>query len=166
MYRRLLVTLVLFAPIIASAQTKSPSIEGVWQVTSFVAVGTDPATISKPLPSLVIFTKGHYTWLSVNGTTPRPTFGAPRDPRKLTDAEKIARYEQWNPFTAQGGTYQVNGNTLTRRPTVAKNEAVMAANRAALVQQFKIEGNKLMLIEKSAPGEPPNESTTTLMRVE
>jgi hypothetical protein len=71
----------------------------------------------------------------------------------------------WNPLTAQGGTYQLSGNTLTRRPTVAKNEAVMTTN-PPIVQQVRVEASKLTLVAKSAAGQPVSETTTTLMRVE
>ena len=36
----------------------------------------------------------------------------------------------------------------------------------AQVAQFKVEGNKLTLVAKSAEGQPASETTTTLMRVE
>ena len=114
---------------------------------------------------MIIFTKGHYAWVSVNSPAPRAAFSPAKDPRKLTDAEKIARYEQWAQFTGQAGTYQISGNTLTLRPTVAKNVAVMTTN-PPIVQQLKVEGNKLTLVEKSAAGQPVSESTAVLTRVE
>ena len=93
---------------------------------------------------------------------PRPSSSAPA---MSTDAEKIARFEQWNEFTGQAGTYQLNGNTLTRRPTVAKNVAVMTTN-PPIVEQATLQGNKLTLVAKSAPGQPASQMTTTLTRVE
>ena len=104
-------------------------------------------------------------WVSLGGTTPRKTVAPRKDPAKPTDAEKTAEWEMWDPLTAQSGTYQLNGNTLTRRPTVAKNVAVMTTN-PPIVNQVKLEGNKLTLTAKSAAGQPVSETTMTLMRVE
>jgi hypothetical protein len=78
---------------------------------------------------------------------------------------KVARFEQWNPFAANAGTYQISGTTLTRRPTVAKNETVMTTDPPQ-VAEFKIEGNKLTLVTRSAAGQPAGEMRMTLMRVE
>jgi hypothetical protein len=101
----------------------------------------------------------------VNSDAPRPNAAAAKDPNKPTDAEARALYAMWNPLTAQAGTYQLSGNTLTRRPTVAKNQAVMTTN-PPIVQQVRVDANKLTLVSKSAAGQPPSELTTTLMRVE
>ena len=165
MYRWLLVTLLLVAPASTFAQSKAPSIEGVWKITSVVTTGANAATNNRSQPSLIIFTKGYYSYISVNSDAPRPSTPAPKDPNKPTDAEMRAAYAIWNPLTAQAGTYQFTGNTLTRRPTVAKNVAVMTTN-PPIVQQVKIEATKLTLVAKSAAGQPTSETTTTLMRVE
>ena len=162
---RLLAALLVLSPIIAFAQTKAPSIEGVWQITSVVTTGAGAVNIPKAQPGLVTFAKSHYSWVSVDAVAPRPNFAAAKDPNKLTDAEKVARFEQWNPFTGQAGTYQISGTTLTRRPTVAKNVAVMTTNPPA-VAQFRIEGNTLTLVAKSPTGQPASETTMTLTRVE
>lgn len=163
--RRFLVTLLLLAPAPAFAQAKIPSLEGVWKITSVVTTGANAASNAKPQPSLVIFTKGFYSYISVNSDAPRPNIPAAKDPNKPTDAEARAFYAMWNPFTGQAGTYQLSGNTLTRRPTVAKNQTVMTTN-PPIVQQVKLEANKLTLTAKSAVGQPASETTTTLMRVE
>ena len=165
MSRRLLVTLVLLAPVIAFAQTKPPSIEGVWQISSVVTTGANAVNNPKAQPSQIIFTKTHYAWVSLAGPTPRKTVTPRKDPAKPTDAEKMAEWEMWNPLTAQSGTYQLSGNTLTRRPTVAKNVGVMTTN-PPIVNQVKLEGNKLTLTAKSAAGQPASETTAILTRVE
>jgi hypothetical protein len=162
---RLVVTLLLLAPAATFAQTKPSSIEGVWQITSITTTGAGAVNIPKAQPGLVTFTKSHYSWLNVNTPRPRTKFPPAKDPGKLTDAEKIARYDQWAPFIANAGTYQISGSSLTRRPTVAKNEAVMTTD-AAQVSQFRLEGNTLTLVAKSAAGQPASETTITLIRVE
>ncbi len=160
------VTLALMSSAL-SAQSRSSapsSVEGVWKIAEIVTTGANASTNSNPHPSLIIFARGHYSFLSVNGAQPRPKFEPAKDPKNLTDAEKIARYEQWSPFTANAGTYQIKGTMLTRRPLVAKNETVMTTD-PAVSQEFKREGNTLWVITKSAPGEPASETRTKLTRV-
>ena len=143
----------------------TPAVQGVWKVSDIVATGANATTNNSPQPSLVIFTAGHYSYLSVNSVAERPVVPPAKDPAKLTDAEKIARFEQWNPFTAQSGTYQIQGTTLTRRPLVAKNVGVMTTN-PPIVSEFTLNGDTLVLVTKSAAGQPATETRTTLTRVE
>ena len=149
----------------ATSQAQAPGkIEGVWKVTEVVVTGANASTNSSPLPSQYIFTKGHYSLITVNGTQPRTALEPAKDPANLTDAEKLARYAHWNAFSANSGTYTVSGTTITSRPLVAKNETVMTGPPA--VREFKIEGNTLWLIAKSAAGAPVSETRTKLTRVE
>ena len=145
---------ILFCVLSASAafaQTKSP-IEGVWKIAEVVTPSTDPAnkaaatTNSSPQPGLIIFTRGYYSQVFVPGAQPRTAVDPPKDPQNLTDAEKLALYEQWRQFVANSGTYEIKGTTITRRPIVAKNVAVMTSGTPN-VQEFKLEGaNTLWLI--------------------
>jgi hypothetical protein len=133
----------------AFAQTKSP-VEGVWKIVEVAAPGTNPAekgtTNSNPQPGLIIFTKGYYSQVIVRAGQPRAAVEPAKDPQNLTDAEKIARFEQWGPFTANSGTYEVKGTTLTLRPIVAKSVEVMTGG-PPLELTFKLEGaNTLWLI--------------------
>jgi len=142
----------------------TPSLQGAWRVTEIVVTGANAVTNTSPQPSLYIFTKQHYSIMTVNGTAPRKDFGTPKDPAKLTDAEKNARYEAWDVLTANSGTYQVSGNVLTTRPLVAKNPAVMTG--PAATREFRIQGNTLTLTQKSAAGQPVSETRVTLTRLE
>ena len=154
--------LVVTASPSSRAQTP-PSLQGAWRVTEVVVTGPNAETNKSPQPGLFLFTKQHYSIITVNGPVARKDFGAAKDPGKLTDAEKLARYEAWDKFSANAGTYQVSGDTLTTHPIVAKNPAVMGP---AITRQFKIDGNTLTLIRKNLPGQPGGESTTRLTRVE
>ena len=90
------------------------------------------------------------------GGQPRAAVAPAKDPQNLTDAEKIARYEQWRPFTANAGTYEIKGSTLTICPIVAKNVNLMTSS---YVQEFKLEGpNTLWLI-------PTPDNATTEPRI-
>jgi hypothetical protein len=163
--RAVLLSLSLFVPIVASAQATTSPIDGVWKITGVATTGANAATVTSPQPGLLIFARGHYSWISVNGSTSRTASPAAKDPAKLTDAEKLARYNEWNTFTANTGTFETKGSSLTRHLQVAKNVAVMNAT-APTVQEFKIEGNTLTLVQKSAAGQPASETRTTLMRVQ
>ena len=165
--RALVIALCLTVPTVGPAEKTSAkeSLVGVWKIVETVTTGAGAATISNPQPSLVIITKRHYSVLSVPGAEPRPQFAPPKDPNKLTDAEKIARYEQWSRFTANAGTYEVKGTTLTRRPLVAKNETVMARN-SSIASEFKLDGNTLWVTAKSEAGQPASETRIKLQRLE
>jgi hypothetical protein len=149
----------------AQAKPSASSIEGVWRVTELVRTGANASTNSSPQPSLYIFTKGHYSLITVNGTKPRTASAAAKDPNKLTDAEKLARYEEWEAFSANAGTYEIKGTTLSRRALVAKSVSVMTATSPS-TSEFKVDGKTLVLVSKSAAGQPASELRTTLTRVE
>lgn len=150
----------------ALTSAQAPSLQGVWRVSEIVVTGAGASTNSTPQPGLYVFTKSHYSTVVVNGTAARKDVSPAKDPNKLTDAEKLARYEMWSPFTANSGTYEVKGNTLTTKPLVAKNPGVMAPQGTGQTREFKIDGKTLTLIQKSAAGQPASETRTKLTRVE
>lgn len=154
--------LVVAASVSSRAQTPA-SLTGAWRVTEVIVTGANAETNKSAQPGMYLFTKHHYSITTVNGLVPRKDFGAAKDPAKLTDAEKLARYEAWDKFSANSGTYQVSGNTLTTHPLVAKNPAVIGP---AIAREFKIEGKTLTLIRKSPAGQPESVTTTTLTRLE
>jgi hypothetical protein len=84
----------------------------------------------------------------------------PKDPEKLTDAEKIARYDEWAPFAASAGTYEVRGNTLVTHNVVAKMVRGMTLTEQATI---KFEGDTFVASPK--PGEPNSDRQTTYTRV-
>ena len=129
-------------PAAARNQTKSP-VEGVWRIVEVVMPGATPAekgtTITSPQPSLIIFTRGHYSQLVLRGQQPRDAVAPAKDPQNLTDAEKLARFEEWRPLVANAGTYEVKGSTIVRRPIVAKRVEVMTS-ATPVTSEFKLEG--------------------------
>jgi hypothetical protein len=84
----------------------------------------------------------------------------PKDPEKLTDAEKIARSNEWAPFGASAGTYEVRDNTLITHAVVAKNVGTMTLTEQATI---KFEGDTFIAHPK--PGEPNSDRQTTYTRV-
>jgi Lipocalin-like domain len=145
-----------------SQDQKKTQLEGVWKVAEVVVPASNPAekgtTITTPQPGLLIFTKGYYSGMAVTLDHPRADVAPPKEAGKLTDAEKIARYEQWNSFIANAGTYEVKGSTLTMHAMVAKSQARMTS-AATVTFEIKAEGsNTLWLI-------PPSDRATTDPRV-
>jgi hypothetical protein len=114
------------------------SFEGVWKVTKVVRTGANASTNTHPQPSLEIFYRGYYSLIKDMSSEPRKPSPAAKDPTKLTEAEKIARYEEWDPFRASAGTYEVKGNTIITHNIVAKLAKGMTATEEATI---KFEGN-------------------------
>jgi Lipocalin-like domain len=139
---------------------KKSQLEGVWKVAEVMPPASnanEKATpITNPQPGLIIFTKGYYSGMAVTANQPRTAAAAAKDPSNLTDAEKIAQYEQWRPFIANAGTYEVKGSTLTLHAMVAKDPDAM---NNAITWEFKLEGaNTFWLI-------PTADRATTSPRV-
>jgi hypothetical protein len=151
------------APQAAFAAGKAPSIEGVWRLTDVTAIGANPMAIPSPQPSLYIFSHGHYVYVADTSRTPRTAVSA-KDPASPTDAEKVAKYQEWGPVVAQGGTYEVKGATLIRQPTVAKNVAAIGPEGRAEAE-IRLTETTLVMISKSPPGQPAREQRLTLTRV-
>jgi hypothetical protein len=153
----LIVSLLLMGLVAAenSAARSQPKtqVEGVWKIAEVLMPSKNPAekatSITDPQPGLIIFTKGYYSSIAVRARQPRAAFAPAKDPANLTDAEKIARYEQWNPFSANSGTYEVKGSTLQMHPIVAKNVEVMTSG-TPITWELKVEApNTLWLIPSS-----------------
>jgi len=110
----------------AVQEKKNNQLEGVWKVTEVAPPGNTPEKPSTPLtnpqPGLLMFTKGYYSGMAITADQPRATLAPAKDPGNLTDAEKISRYEHWNRFIANAGTYEFNGSTLTMHAMVAKSQ--------------------------------------------
>lgn len=100
--------------------------------------------------------------LSVNSEKPRPSLGT--DPSKMS-AEELNSV--LGPFTAQGGTYEVNGSRLILHPSVAKDPAVMSGT-APNVYVFNLDGKILTLtfVESNTRGKLTNPEVWTLSRIE
>jgi hypothetical protein len=75
--------------------------------------------------------------------------------------------QQWGPFAADAGTYQVSGTEVTLRPIVAKNPAAMAQDgRFFVTYTYRIEGNTLSLTQKGNQNGPLAPVVTKLIRAE
>jgi hypothetical protein len=145
------VPFVLVSVTMSIAAQSKPSIEGVWRMVE-LTITDSPAGRRDPFgaygvgmhtrlqPDLMIFTAKHYSRTTDTGAEPRPTI-LYTVPGKPTLDELQA---EWGPFVANAGTYDLSGNTLTLRATVAKNpRAQREKNYTRLT--VKLEGNNLWL---------------------
>jgi hypothetical protein len=142
---RLSALLICTAVGIASPLQAAPtakSFEGVWKHTKSVTKGVHQLEETRPQPNLLIFYRGFYSIVRDDSSTARKPSPAPKDPARLTDAEKIARYDEWAPFKASAGTYEVIGNRLVTHNVVAKQAKGMTITEEV---QFTFAGNSFLV---------------------
>jgi hypothetical protein len=145
----------------ALAQQETPttaSLEGVWKVTKVVQAGI---VNTNPQPGLLIFTRGYYSATRVTASEARKQSPAPKDPAHLTDAEKIAFYNEWAGYVASAGTYEVKGNTIINHNILAKMVGGMTLTEEAIILNF--DGNSFVATPKA--GNPNSDRQTTYTRV-
>lgn len=101
----------------AIAQQK---IEGVWKVSKIerdVESYYDQSVNENPLPSLVIFTKSHYSITWMPGHTAPEAFAARWEP---TEEEKALRFGL---VVVNTGTYEADENKIKVTPIINRNPA-------------------------------------------
>ena len=99
-----------------AAQSKSASIQGVWQTVEITIAGASPRTITvtEPKQYVTIITAKHYSRTEVQAEAPRPVLA---DVAKATADELRA---VWGPVIAEAGSYEVNGAVVTMHPQASK----------------------------------------------
>ncbi|HET6768869.1 MAG TPA: lipocalin-like domain-containing protein [Chitinophagaceae bacterium] len=143
----------------AFTQTKNP-FEGAWKIVEYVRPGKSSTgkdtTITDPQPGQFIFTRSYFSRMFVMEDRARPAVAPVKDPQNVTDAEKIARYEQWKPFAANAGTYEIKGATIIFHVIVAKSVNIMTRGKPNILE-FRLDGpNTIWLIPtaEEAASEP------------
>lgn len=111
---------VLLGPTGLAGQATAEGLEGAWRVVEIATAGPGGRTLASPQPGLLLFTGGYYSYTLVTGEEPRPAV-----PPGFANATELLAV--WGPFTANAGTFEVSGDTMTRRPMVAKSPDAMAA---------------------------------------
>lgn len=144
-----------------AATQPAASIEGVWRTNRVVVTGTDPQEVTNPQPGIYIFARGYFSEATDNASNVPRAAATVADPTHLTDAEKLAKFEEWRPFAAVAGTYEVKGKTLVRHPLVAKNVGRTTADQT---DEIELRDN-LLVIRGKLPGQPDRERTLTLTRL-
>ena len=135
-------------------------LEGVWKITKVVA--PQGVTDTSPQPGLAIFSGGHFSLTRVTSSEAREPAPLPANPAQLTDAEKIARHDEWAPFGAAAGTYEMRGDTLVTHNFVAKAARNMTLTELATIQQ--IDADTFIATAKT-PDDPNSGRQTTYTRV-
>ena len=150
---------------VASAQQPptAASLEGVWKITKVVKTGADPRVDTHPQPGLQIIYRGYFSIVRDNGSDLRKASPPPKDPANLTDAEKAARYDEWAPFAASAGAYELKGDTLITHNIVAKQVRGVGLTEEATI---RFEGaDTFVATAKAPPDTPAYGRQTTYTRV-
>jgi hypothetical protein len=161
-----IVTAVTSVGLSQGKPSAAATIQGVWKTTSAVTTGANPTTDTDIPASIVIYTRNHFSIVEMNNARQQPAPAPPKDPAKLTDAEKLARYEDWLAVTANSGTYEIKGTTLIRRQLVAKGSPAPGQKTYEdAVRELRFEGNdKMFQTAKAADGK--SVTTRTYVRLE
>ena len=162
----LAVALILGAATLASrdlwAQSSRSAIQGTWQVAELRITGAAPRTITipDPRPNLLVFTAKYYTRVEVQAEQPRSLL--PNPATATADELRAA----WGPLVAEAGTYESTADTITMRPIVSKNPAVMGPG-VFIVYQYKLDGDTILITQQRNQSGPfPNPFTMKAVRVE
>ena len=143
MARRILGILIavgVFGPVWISAQSDKASVEGTWLLQEYTYAKPAPVRIDQPM-GLLFFSGNHYAYVMVRDTVnPRPDVG-PEGANATAEQLRAT----WGPLQAQGGTFEIAGNRLTTRATVAKTPANTPA-RAYLEYTFTVTGDTLTMV--------------------
>lgn len=133
--------------------------EGVWKITKVVT----PEAVAdiNPQPGLAIFSGGYFSVTRVTSSVAREPSPPPKNPAQLTDAEKIARHDEWAPFGGAAGTYEIKGDTLVTHNIVAKAARGMTLTEQATIQRIDSD----TFVATPPPGEPNAGRQTTYTRV-
>ena len=118
---------LLGIPAGVAAQSDTSPLDGAW-----AAAG--------PGSGLVVFSGQHYSMTLITDVD-RPDFVAAGGPETASANHLRA---VWGPLIANAGTFEVSGNTLTIRPTVAKQPFAMAPG-AFVEFSCTLEGDTLEL---------------------
>ncbi len=117
-------------------------LKGIWKVEEVTNEGgQNPGTRTNPAPSLYMFTDGYYSIMVMRRG--RPDFQAGDD---VSDEDAIAAF---NSFSANSGSYEVSGSTITFHIMLAR---VPGAAGGTALAEYRLEGDTLYLTQTQPPG--------------
>jgi hypothetical protein len=152
--------LVVSLVLMLSGLTAAQDVAGAWRLDEATMPGPEGKPAKFTNPNIYLFTKGHFSIIRVEGDKPRST-----DPwMEMTRDQVIDTYIKQ--FTASGGTYEMKGDTLTMKTTIAKNPAFMARQNWI---SYTVKANgKTMTLTATATNEGPlkNPQIMTLTRLD
>lgn len=150
----------LFVMLVLSGFVSAQKVAGAWRVDEIKTTGSDGKTAKFSQPNMYLFTKGHFSIIRIEGDKPRSTDNW----TTMTRDQLIDTFVK--EFTASGGTYDMKGDTLTMKTTIAKSPGFMA--RANWISYtVKING-QTMTLTTTATNEGPikNPQIMTLTRLD
>ena len=150
----------LFVILVLSGFATAQKVAGAWRLDEIATTGTDGKTAKFTNPNMYLFTKGHFNIIRVEGDKPRSTDSW----TTMTPEQLIDTYVKQ--FTASGGTYDMKGNILTMKTTIAKNPGFMA--RANWISYTAKINGPTMTLTATATNEGPikNPQVMTLSRLD
>jgi hypothetical protein len=150
------ISLMLLLSGFAAAQ----KVAGAWRLDEIKTTGTNAKTSKFTNPNIYLFTKGHFSIIRVEGDKPRST----ESWQTMAPEQVIDTYVKQ--FTASGGTYDMKGDTLTMKTTIAKNPNIMT--RGDWISYTVAINGQTMTLTAAATNEGPikNPQVMTLTRLE
>jgi hypothetical protein len=146
--------------LVLSGSAAAQKVAGAWRLEEATMPGPEGKVAKFTNPNIYLFTKGHFSIIRVEGDKPRST-----EPwMSMTRDQVIDTYIRQ--FTASGGTYEIKGDTLTMKTTIAKNPNIMTRGDW-ISYTVKINGQTMTLIA-TATNEGPvkNRLVMTLTRLD
>ena len=146
--------------LVLSGVAAAQKVAGAWRLDEIKTTGADVKSGKFSQPNMYLFTKGHFSIIRIEGDKPRSTDNW----TTMTPDQVIDTFIKQ--FTASGGTYDMKGDTLTMKTTIAKSPGFMArANWIAYT--VKIDG-QTMTLTGTATNEGPikNPQIMTLTRID
>ena len=135
--KRLLYTIVIISAGVATSPRllADNSFEGVWEISKIVR-DYGAASNTDPLPSLMIFTSSHYSFVWLPGQTAIEAFETRWQP---TDQEKRQRFGE---LVVNTGSYEARDQKLRVTPTIARMPEFMGG---LMVYGYEWSGENLVL---------------------
>ena len=151
---------VLSLTLVVSGFAAAQNVAGAWRLDEIKSAATCVPAGKFTNPNMYLFTKGSWSMIRVEGDKPRSM-----EPwAAMTQEQVVDTYIKQ--FSASGGTYELKGDTLTMKTTIAKNPAYMA--RANWISySMKITGNTMTLTAaETNEGPIKNPQIMTLTRID
>ena len=126
--------LVSCANATTETQTASGPLEGVWTVVAVEPAGA--AAIEPSQPGIYIFADDHYSAVYAPGPEPRVKSATSFSP---TSEEMV---EQYRSIIVNSGSYEVDGDSFTLRPMIAKSPGFVGGH---LNGTYSVTGDTLTL---------------------
>ena len=148
------VSVIALVSVWVRAQSGKAGLEGAWQLQEITTAKPGAGTPNKPI-GMLLFTGNHFAVVSLLDSSPRPAIGASGQGAKTIEELRAA----WGPVRAQAGTFQVSGDKVTLRATVAKGSEPMASD-AFSESTFSVKGDTLVLVSTRTQTGPTANPTT------